>query len=332
MSRVLPPGCLSPRGSGACALALAVVLATSGLRAGPVEDKATARELALAGIEAEKAGDCKGAITKLEKAEALFHAPPHLQHLARCYEKVGRLVDAAETWRKLSAEVVPEGAPEQFKEAVTEATTELPKVEARLGRLQITAKQSYPELVVEVDGLPWPSAAMDVPRVIDPGTHVVRVTAKDHAPAQTPVTVPEGGTVKFDVQLEKAKKDLPIKPPPPVPPPVASPLHTVGWVGVVAGGTLLVGGVVTGLMAKSKYDGLKSDCPNDRCPFGTSTLDDRKSSIRTLSMTTTILLVAGPTLAVGGLTLVLLSPAKSSTSASVQANPTGFHVSLTGTF
>lgn len=298
--------------------------------AGPDEDKATARELALAAIQAEKSGDCKTAIAKLEKAEQLFHAPPHLQYLARCYAKTGKLVASAETYRKLSVEVVPDDAPPPYKTAVTEAQTELPKVEARLGRLHIVAIETYPELSIEVDGQPWPSAAMDVPRVIDPGAHVVRARAKDFAPSETPVDVPEGGTIKVDIKLQKPKA-LPPPPPPPTPAPPNT-LRTVGFIGVIAGGALLLGGVTTGLLARSKYQALQADCPADRCPFGSSALDDRKSTIRTLSMTTTILLVAGPTLAAGGLALVLLSPEKSNTSASLHASPLGFHVSLTGTF
>lgn len=309
---------------------LALVAGTRPAVAGPDEDKATARELALAAIQAEKSGDCKTAIAKLEKAEKLFHAPPHLQYLARCYAKTGKLVASAETYRKLSVEVVPDDAPPPYKTAVTEAQEELPKVEARLGRLHIAAAEAYPELTIEVDGQAWPSAALDVPRVIDPGPHVVRSRAKGFSPSETPVEVPEGGTIKVDVKLQKPKA-LPPPPPTPAPPP-SDTLRTVGVVGVVTGGALLVGGVVTGLLARSKFQSLQSDCPADRCPFDGGTLDSRKSSIRTLSMTTTILLVAGPTLAAGGLALVLFAPKNSNTSAQLQAGPHAFHVSLTGTF
>lgn len=48
------------------------------------------------GRRGREGGRLQGCDRQLEKAEALYHAPPHLQHLARCYEKVGGLVSAAD--------------------------------------------------------------------------------------------------------------------------------------------------------------------------------------------------------------------------------------------
>ena len=329
--------------------------------AGPAEDKATARELAKEGINAEKNGNCAVAIDRLERAESLFHAPPHLQYLARCYTKVGRLVDATETWRKLTLEPLPPNPPPAFKEAVTEAVTELPKVEPRLSRLTVATAQKYDGLVVEVDGKTWPSAALDVPRVIDPGKHVVRARATGFKTKEAKVDVGEGKSDSVTLTLDPGAD------PGPAPsasatttsttsatstatataaptttttstvPHGRSPLVTVGWitagVGLVAAGV----GVFTGLSANRKFDDLDKACPTrNRCAL--ADLEQKKDDVRRLETATNILLIGGGILAVAGISMVLFAPSAKNgnggPTAALQFAPTlgGGHVALTGSF
>lgn len=323
--------------------------------AGPAEDKATARDLAKEGIAAEQKGDCATAIDRLERAESLFHAPPHLQFLARCYTKVGRLVDATETWRKLTLEPLPGNAPPAFKEAIVEANAELPKLEPRLARLTLKSSQKYDGFAVEVDGKVWPNAALDVARVIDPGKHVVRARATGYKTREESVELSEGKSEVITMTLEAGGDPAGVAPlastsasattaPTSTAAPTASPttdrprssgLKTVGYVATGVGLAALIGGAVTGLMATSKFNKLESDCP-DRKNCAISDLDQRTKSVQTLSTTTNILLIGGGVLAAVGLTVVLLAPSGRSGSPAVSLQfspgPAGGHVSVAGSF
>ncbi len=308
--------------------------------AGPAEDKATARELATAGIALEEKGDCKGAIDKLERAETLFHAPPHLQHLARCYTKLGRLVDATEAWRKLTLEALPPTAPDVFKAAVAEAQVELPKIEPRLAHLTIKPAATYEGLEVTVDGKKWPSAALDVSRVIDPGKHDVHATASAHADFDKSITLPEGGTDTVEIKLQPgtpstAASVVPTSSAstnPTTDKPGMGGLRVTGLVAAGVGAAMLIGGTFTGLSAKSKFNEVESACPNKRCPAGYD-LAGNQSSVKSLERTTNILLIGGGVLAVAGLAIFVFAPSPG-TGVALQASPNvgGAHISLSGSF
>lgn len=323
------------------AIAIAAAPLASAL-AGPAEDKATARELAKEGIAAEESGDCATAIDRLERAESLYHAPPHLQFLARCYAKTGRLVDATETWRKLTLETLPPGSPAAFKDAVAEANTELPKLEPRLARLTMKSSQKYEGFVAEVDGKAWPSAALDVPRVMDPGKHVVRARATGYKTSEQTIELDEGKSASVTITLEAGADPGPspsasssASAAPTSTPPPSTTLRTVGFVTTGVGIAALIGGAVTGLVASSKFKQLETDCP-DRKNCRLPDLAQRTDSIKTLSTTTNVLLIGGGILAAVGVTLILISPAKAAQSPAVSLQvsplPAGGYVALTGSF
>ena len=89
-------------------------------------------------------------------------------------------------------------------------------------------------------------------------------------------------------------------PPPPEPtskPAPSSTLKTVGMVSMGVGGVMIVGGVVTGLMGKSKLSQLESDCPNKRC---TPDKQSDADSIASLQTTTNVLWIGGAVVAGAG--------------------------------
>lgn len=327
------------------AVAISIAAGPFAALAGPLEDKATARELAKEGIAAEEKGDCATAIDRLERAESLFHAPPHLQFLARCYTKTGRLVDATETWRKLTLESLPPNAPPAFKEAISEAQIELPKLEPRLARLTLKTARKYDGFGVEVDGKAWPTAALDVPRVIDPGKHLVRAHATGFKTAERSIELGEGKSDSLTITLEAgADPGTPaastsgsasgVAPSPSSDTPHSA-LKTAGFVTAGVGVAALVGGGVTGYLASSKFNELENDCPiRNNCAV--NDLEQRRSSIKTLSTATNLLLIGGGVLAAAGITMVLLAPSGSAGSPAVSLQfspvPSGGHVTLSGSF
>src|SRR5690349_7503694 len=64
-------------------------------------ETAAARSLAVDGLKLAQAGDCAGAVPKLERAEKLYHSAVVASRLGECYVTVGRLVEGSEILRKV---------------------------------------------------------------------------------------------------------------------------------------------------------------------------------------------------------------------------------------
>lgn len=77
----------------------------------------------------------------------------------------------------------------------------------------------------------------------------------------------------------------------------------VPYVLLGAGGALIVGGAITGIVVLGKVGELEDACPNDRCP-DSSSLDDRDSA-ETWALVTDVLLGAGVATAAVGAVLLL---------------------------
>jgi hypothetical protein len=84
---------------------------------------------------------------------------------------------------------------------------------------------------------------------------------------------------------------------------VRSPLRTVGFVTAGVGGAALIGGVVTGIMAKGKSSDATKQCANKVCPTAAAKDFDSASSLATV---TDVLLIGGAVLAAAGVTLVIV--------------------------
>ena len=334
-------------------LIVALGAAPLAAHAGEAEDRATARDLAKQGLEFEEAGDCGKAIERLERAESLFHAPIHVQHLGHCYAKLGRLVEAAEAYRKLTMETLAPNAPPVFKAAIEEAKIELPKLEPRLAHLTIVPKEAYPALVVSVDGHAVPAAALGVSRAADPGKHTIHATATGFADTDVPVELKEGGAETVTLELTPGVSSVgsgatttgtagsagsagsssagqggaPLGDDGPSRP---FPWKTVGLVTAGVGGVALIVGAIEGLSAKSKFDSLQSSCPDKRCPANYD-LAAQQSSVRSASSLANVMLIGGGILVVAGVGMVVLAP-KRPADPSVSLNLGPGHVWLTGSF
>jgi tetratricopeptide (TPR) repeat protein len=143
------------------------------------EQRAAARELATAGLEAFKAGKYDQALDGFTKAESLYHALPHLLFIARSHAKLNQYVKAREAYMKVIKEVLPANAPRAAKDAQTSASSEVSNIEPKIGRVTITVanKEQAKDLVVTVDGVAISSVLIGAPVPIDPGDHSIEGVA-----------------------------------------------------------------------------------------------------------------------------------------------------------
>lgn len=166
-------------------------------------DKATARELASDGVKKFNAGNPKGALQSLQKAQALYDAPIHLLYIARSHAELGQLIEAVESYRSLLRVVLPANAPQVFVEAQEDGRRELAEVEPRLARLTIeVTPEDVQGLSLSVDGLPINVAALSVARPSNPGEHIVEAEAPGYKVASHTITLSEGGEATVELELE----------------------------------------------------------------------------------------------------------------------------------
>ena len=101
-----------------------------------------------------------------------------------------------------------------------------------------------------------------------------------------------------------------------------------------AGGALILGGAVTGVIVLGQVGDLEDACPNDRCPDDAS-LDDRDSA-KTLALVTDVLLAAGVVTAAVGAVLLLTGDdadaERGAAGTAIGCGPTGCMASVRGRF
>lgn len=166
-------------------------------------DKATARQLATQGIQSYQQGKNAEALELLQKAQQLYDAPIHLIYIARAQAALGKLVDASETYRRLARTDLPAGAPQAFKDAVSDAHKELQQLEPRIPSLRIDVSPAdAPGLRLKLDGELLSSVVIGINRPTNPGKHTVEVSANGFDPASATVELSQGGKQTVTLRLK----------------------------------------------------------------------------------------------------------------------------------
>ena len=149
------------------------------------------------------AGDYQHSLEQMQRAEALFDAPVHLLYIARAQRKLGLLVEASETYRKLGRFPIEAGASAAFKEAVDSGARELPEVEAKVAGLRVDVEPaSVAGLALSLDAQAVPVAIVGVERPTNPGHHSVRAEAPGYDPAEQSFELAEGEKKQLALTLK----------------------------------------------------------------------------------------------------------------------------------
>ena len=192
-------------------------------------DKATARQLATQGIQDYQQGKHAEALDLLQRAEQLYDAPVHLIYIARTQAALGKLIEASETYRRLVRTDLAAGAPQAFKDAVTDAHKELQQLEPKIPSLRIEVNPTDAKgLQLKIDGEVLSSAVIGINRPTNPGRHSVDAIAADFGAASATVDLASGAKQTVTLQLRPrpgapAAASAAIQGTPPVAPPAATP-------------------------------------------------------------------------------------------------------------
>jgi hypothetical protein len=326
---------MAMRVTAAClAVSASLVLggAAAPARAQSDDDRATARALGQDGQQLLDAKDYKTAEDRYRRADKLVHAPTLMIGLARALAGEGKYVEAQETYNRMVREGVPPGAPEVFKRAIEAAKREVEGVAPKVAAVTITVKTSAGGDVADpkvlLDDRPINSASLGVRRAVDPGSHVLRVSADGFKSAEMTFNVNEGGSTDQPIVLEKdltgaagagaagagapaagaagaatgtggSTSGLPAET-------TSSGKHSVlPWVAFGVGGAGLIVGSITGLLAVGDHSTLANNCMNGTCP---PSQDSNLSSYHTMGLLSTVGFIVAGVGAATGVVLLIAQP------------------------
>lgn len=304
-------------------MVLALALGLSPTRAhAHAKDPAAAEALFREGRALSDAGDIAGACAKFRESDRLDPAVGTTFNIADCEERLGRL---ARAWT-LFDEVVQRLPPADKRRAV--AQKRAAALEPRLPKLSVQlAASAPPDTRVTRDGVELGAASLGTPLPVDPGEHVLRVSAPGYAEREVKVLVSEREIRQLEVEPGPAQSPVISAAPLPKETVASTPSESgkSPLLGYVIGGVGVAGfitGAVAGVLTLQKKGVVNDHCDDDkRCD---QTGLDAAASGKTLGIVTTIGLVTG-VVGVGAGTYLILS-------AGSREDPTAASLALSGSF
>jgi hypothetical protein len=260
------------------------------------EDIAAARALGAQGVTLAIEGNCAEAIDPLSRAEQLYHAPTILTELGYCKCEVGALVEGTELLNRVVREQLGPDAPPAFVNAQARAKQLLEAYRPRLATLVINVQAPEGAVFqVAVDGKPVNAAILGAGAPTDPGERRITASGEGLAPAESSVSLAQGGQGEVTLVLEAIAPAQP--PPPPQPPiteqePAGKPNLVPAYIGFGVGAVGIGLGTYFGLSAMSTKSDLDDRCRDGACPTGSqSDIDamNRDANIATVGFAVGVL-------------------------------------------
>jgi tetratricopeptide (TPR) repeat protein len=211
----------------------AVLASPASARAQSDSERAVARDLFHEGDELQRAGRYPDALATFERAQKLVSAPTNLVRIAQCDVALDHLLEAAETYRAAIRVPLPPDAPTALSHAQDQAREELAQLEPRVPKVTLAiTPPNAAGLQIHIDGRPLNVAAVGQPVPLDPGPHVIAISAGT-ASAERHVDLQERDVKRVTVVLDE-RAELHGSPSP-SPPYLALGLGAAGVVGVILG-------------------------------------------------------------------------------------------------
>jgi hypothetical protein len=272
------------------------------------------------------------------RALELKRTPSILNNVGRCQQQENDLLGAIATFES-SVALAEQQPPGPKRESWLEgARRELAALQPQVARLALQLPRTE-GLRLELDGQ---VVAPDAGHVyLMPGRHQLMASAPQRQPhsvelqlaagAREAYQVPELQPLMSSSPAPASSVEVPVASPPPTlaqePPPGAQPSsRTLPWALIGTGSAVVVGGVITGLLASSKEGELDEGCPSGSCPSPATDpgWQGKIDDTRRMALVTDVLWGVGlATLGVGVTLLVLDGGDEPAEGAEVQAGCRG---------
>jgi hypothetical protein len=272
----------------------------------PVEEKKrwTARKLGGEGMDLFDAGEFGAALKKFQTADELVPAVTLKVRVARCMNKLDRMLDAAAKYREAIELPLDRRAPQVQIDARKDAVKELAELNEELPTIEIVVQGVGADAAtIELDGNPLLAAQLGKKVQVDPGSHSVKARREtDGVTAQQTV-------ILLRHKAEHVTLELPLVPSPQQP--GAADPHTGdgwrlgGWVTTGVSGAVLLAGGIVGIVVLTKNKSLAAECPDRQCPADVAAEVHSFDTLRTVS---SVGLISGGVGLGAGVLMLLLAP------------------------
>jgi hypothetical protein len=300
-------------------------------------DPALATELFNQARDSVKSGDHATACPKFAESQRLDPKVGTLLNLASCLDKIDDLAGALHALQQ-AVNLCESTKDRRLKHA----RKELEKLEPRVPRLTLELASGAPEgILIKRNAVELTTAILNSPLPVNPGKHVIEVTAPGHEPRT------------FEIELvESEHKTQAIAPGPAIvePEPASAPTapepvrdegprdtgtssggSTLGWVLGGIGVAGLAVATVTGVMILGKNSTASSHCENNLCDA--EGMDAAQSGKDLIPINTVAWAVGVVGIGSGAVLLLTSGPSSpSGESASRPSPPRGIGIQLGGTF
>jgi hypothetical protein len=298
-------------------------------RAQQATDPVAATELFKQGREAMARGEYVAACQKFTDSAQLDLKVGTLLNLAECEEHLGKVASARHHLQRAL-----DLARAQNDDRADLAKARLATIDKRVPRLTITLATKVAGTRVKRDGVELGAGSLGAPLPVEPGEHVVTVSAPAHEDRTFNVMVAEGAQQTLSVDVGPNAPTDGTSAPPAIEPQEAeggSSRRTIGWVVGGVGVAAVGAGTVFALIAMG--DNAKSsphcDAANVCDPTGKTARDDARAA----GDIATVFFIGGGVAIAAGAVLILTAP-KERKSARIVPNvsPYGAGLTLRGTF
>jgi tetratricopeptide (TPR) repeat protein len=256
-------------------LAAMLVVATDARAADPAAADALFRR----GRELLASGDYALACPLFQESMRLDPAPGTLLNLADCTERTGKLATAWELFDRLATEVP--ATDERYALSLQRATSLAPRVP----RLTVLLPDGLTAVRVYRDDIEVGAPSFGVPLPVDPGSHVIVVSAPNCAARRITLTVSAGESVEFIAQPGPRKN--------------RSVARGAGWIAGGVGLASLGTGAFFGVRALEEREASDAHCARGVCtdPHSLAAYEAARADARVTDVAIGVGVVA---LAVGG--------------------------------
>ncbi len=215
-------------------------------------------------------GDYPGALLEFQNSLEIVASPNTRLYAARCFDKMGRLVDAYVEYGRAAIEAKEHAHEDgRYAKAADAATAERKLLSPRLGFLQfkIINANDQTKLIVGREEIRHAAWAEDVP--VMPGEIEVVLDTPGTAPSKSKIIVAAGAHVPLPLDASAPSNGASVSATPTLAPEEGSSMKWTLPAAVVSGG-VAVGGLLTfivaGAISRSTFSDLQQACGSAPCP------------------------------------------------------------------
>jgi hypothetical protein len=266
------------------------------------QDIASARQLYNEGIELREKGDMKGALEKFKAAHALGNTPLTGIELCRTYSALKQPVEAREVCLGVGRIAPLPEESQRSRDARSDAARLAEAEKPRIGaiRLKITGVPAGWEPTVTVDGAQVPALALNEPRAVNPGAHVVVAKVGSGPETRATLETQEGETRDLEIGVQPppaGDKPGPVMASGAQTPPPPAKRNTFATTAFAIAGVSGAVGAIAGLVAMSGESDLDKQCASKIC--GREQWDTLDSARTWGGVSTAFFIVGGVALGAG---------------------------------